>query len=63
MRDLRDKLFPLSAVFLAVLVLVAAISILFRMADHEEVLTGPPHFLCGSSTFRVGNVESARSRF
>ncbi len=42
MRDLRDKLFPLSAVFLAVLVLVAAISILFRMADHEEVLTGPP---------------------
>lgn len=42
MRNLRDKLFPLSAVFLAVLVLVATISILFRLADHGEVLTGPP---------------------
>ena len=42
MRDLRDKLFPLSAVFLAVLVLVVSISILFRLADHGEVLTGPP---------------------
>ena len=40
MRDFKEKLFPLSAVFLAVLVLGFMIRILF--VKPAEVLTGPP---------------------
>ena len=42
MRYIRDHLFPISAVLLAILVLAGTVSILFRLANRPEVLTGPP---------------------